>query len=154
MSTFIGDFVSKIDTKGRVVLPSVFKKAMVALQEVRFVVRKDLFESCLVLMPYSEWESEMEDIRSRINLYNRAENKFYRQYFRGAAEINLDANGRMLIPKRLLEKIEYPKELVMVGVDMKIEIWSKETYESDEMSEEDLANMAEAILGSKSNIEG
>ncbi|WP_075602052.1 division/cell wall cluster transcriptional repressor MraZ [Saccharicrinis aurantiacus] len=154
MSTFIGDFVSKIDTKGRVVLPSVFKKAMVALNVERFVVRKDLFEPCLVLMPYSEWELEMEDIRSRINLYNRTENKFYRQYFRGAAEINLDANGRMLIPKRLLEKIECPKELVMVGVDMKIELWSKETYEKDEMSEEDLAKMAETILGSKSNFEG
>ncbi|TLX77453.1 division/cell wall cluster transcriptional repressor MraZ [Labilibacter sediminis] len=147
MATFIGDFVCKSDTKGRIVLPSVFKKAMNAMEENRFVVRKDLFEDCLILSPYPEWEEEMEEIRSRVNLYNRAENKFYRQYFRGAAEVTFDANGRILVPKRLMEKIGLPKEIVLVGVDQKIELWHKSVYESEEMSESDLALMAENILG-------
>ncbi len=150
MATFIGDFICKLDTKGRVVLPSLFKKVMASAEENRFVVRKDLFESCLILMPYPDWEKEMELIRSKVNLYNRTENKFYRQYYRGAAEITFDNNGRMLLPKRLLEKIKDPKEIVLVGVDQKIEIWSKSDYENDEMSENDLALMAENILGSKS----
>ncbi len=149
MTTFIGDFICKLDTKGRVVLPSLFKKVMTSVEENRFVVRKDLFESCLILTPYSDWEKEMEMIRSKVNLYNRTENKFYRQYYRGAAEIIFDNNGRMLIPKRLLEKIGEPKEIVLVGVDQKIELWSKSDYENDEMNENDLALMAENILGSK-----
>ena len=147
MATFIGDFVCKADAKGRVVLPSVFKKAMTAMEENRFVVRKDLFEDCLILSPYPEWEEELNEIRSRVNLYNRAENKFYRQYFRGAAEVTFDANGRLLVPKRLMEKIDLPKEMVLVGVDRKIELWHKSVYESEEMTEGDLALMAENILG-------
>ncbi len=147
MATFIGDFVCKADAKGRIVLPSLFKKVMNAMEENRFVVRKDLFDDCLIMSPYPDWEEEMSDIKARINMYNRAENKFYRQYFRGAAEVTFDANGRMLLPKRLLEKINLPKEIVLVGVDSKIELWSKEVYESDEMNEDELALMAERILG-------
>ncbi len=147
MATFIGDFVCKADAKGRIVLPSLFKKVMNAMEENRFVVRKDLFDDCLILSPYPDWEEEMNDIRARINMYNRAENKFYRQYFRGAAEVTFDANGRLLLPKRLLEKINLPKEIVLVGVDNKIELWSKDVYESDEMTEGELALMAERILG-------
>ncbi len=148
MATFIGDFVCKADVKGRIVLPAVFKKAMGAMEENRFVVRKDLFEECLILTPYPEWELEMDEIRSRVNMYNRAENKFYRQYFRGAAEIAFDSNGRILIPKRLMDKIGVPKEIVMVGVDKKIELWSKKVYDEDELSDSELALMAENILGS------
>ncbi len=147
MATFIGDFVCKADAKGRIVLPSLFKKVMNAMEENRFVVRKDLFEDCLILSPYPDWEQEMNEIRARVNMYNRAENKFYRQYFRGAAEVIFDGSGRMLLPKRLLEKISLPKELVLVGVDNKIELWSKAVYEGDEMSEGELALMAEKILG-------
>ncbi len=147
MATFIGDFVCKADAKGRIVLPSLFKKVMNAMEENRFVVRKDLFDDCLILSPYPDWEEEMNEIRARINMYNRAENKFYRQYFRGAAEVSFDGNGRLLLPKRLLEKINLPKEIVLVGVDNKIELWSKDVYESDEMTEGELALMAERILG-------
>lgn len=147
MSTFIGDFICKADAKGRIVLPSLFKKAMVAMEESRFVVRKDLFEECLILSPYPDWEEEMRQIREKVNMYNRAENKFYRQYFRGAAEVSFDGNGRLLIPRRLLEKIDLPKEMVLVGVDNKIELWSKSVYEGDEMSDGELALLAERILG-------
>ena len=151
MATFIGDFVCKADAKGRIVLPSLFKKAMGAMEENRFVVRKDLFEECLILSPYPEWEQEMDEIRSRVNMYNRAENKFYRQYFRGAAEVTFDSNGRVLLPKRLLEKINMPKEMVLVGVDRKIELWSKSVYDDDELGEGELALMAEKILGNSDN---
>ncbi len=126
---------------------------MGAMEENRFVVRKDLFEECLILTPYPEWEQEMEEIRSRVNMYNRAENKFYRQYFRGAAEITFDGNGRILIPKRLMDKVGVPKEIVMVGVDKKIELWSKAVYEEEELSDNELALMAENILGASSTNE-
>jgi MraZ protein len=153
MATFIGDFVCKTDSKGRVVLPSLFKKAMNAMEENRFVVRKDLYEDCLMLSPYPEWEREMNEIRSKINMYNREHNRFYRQYYRGAAEVTFDANGRLLIPKRLMEKVGIPKEIVLVGMDSKIELWNKTVYDGDGMSEVDLANMGEGILGSVSQGE-
>ncbi|WP_066632707.1 division/cell wall cluster transcriptional repressor MraZ [Labilibacter marinus] len=153
MATFIGDFVCKADAKGRIVLPSLFKKVMNTMEENRFVVRKDLYGNCLLVYPYPDWETHMEEVRSKVNMFNREENKFYRQYIRAAAEITFDANGRMLMPKRLMEKIKLPKEVVMVGVDDKIEIWSKVEFEGGEMSDDELANMMEGILGRSSNAE-
>ncbi len=149
MATFIGDFVCKADAKGRIVLPSLFKKVMNAMEENRFVVRKDLYTNCLLVYPYPDWEAHVEDIRSKVNMYNREENMFYRQYIRAAAEVAFDANGRMLVPKRLMEKINAPKEVVMVGVDNKIEMWGKSEFESAGMNDDQLANMMEGILGSE-----
>ena len=65
MATFIGDFVCKADAKGRFVLPSRFKKVMNGMEENRFVVRKDLHTNCLILYPYPDWETHVEDLRSR-----------------------------------------------------------------------------------------
>ncbi len=152
MATFIGDFICKADAKGRIVLPSHFKKVMSAMEESRFVVRKDLYANCLLVYPYPDWEVHVEDVRSKVNMFNRDENAFYRQYIRAAAEVTFDANGRMLVPKRLMEKIDSPKEVVMVGVDNKIEMWSKVEYEGSSMNDDELANMMENILGrSESN---
>lgn len=147
MSTFIGDFVCKADQKGRFVLPAAFKKGMTAGGDDRFVVRKDLFENCLVLYPYAEWEQELTRIRAKLNLYNKEHNSFYRELFRGSAEITFDTAGRMLIPKRLFDLIGTPKEVVMLGVDRKIEIWDNEKYATGEVGSDALGELAEKILG-------
>lgn len=147
MVTFVGDFEVKTDDKGRVVLPSAFKKVLGASGDERFVVRKDLYETCLVLFPYSEWEQELVRIREKLNPYNREHSRFLRDFFKGSAEITLDANGRFLVPKRLMELAGIDRELVLVGVDKKIEMWDKTQYESSGMGGEELAMMAEKFLG-------
>lgn len=147
MATFIGDFVCKADDKGRIVLPSHFKKVMSAMEEVRFVVRKDLHANCLLVYPYPDWEAHVEDIRSRVNMYDKDQNMVYRQYVRAAVEVTYDANGRMLIPKRLMDKIEADKEVVLVGVDNKIELWSKEVFEEGGMSDDELGAKMQGFWG-------
>ncbi len=147
MITFVGDFECKTDDKGRVVLPSAFKKALNGGEDMRFIIRKDLFESCLTLFPYSEWELELNRVREKLNMYNREHSRFIRDFFKGSAEVSLDGNGRFLIPKRLAELVGLDRELVMVGVDNKIEIWDKATYENTGLNLDGLANMAEKLLG-------
>ncbi len=146
MSTFIGDFVCKADPKGRFVLPAAFKREMNGGGD-RFVVRKDFFENCLVMFPYLEWEQELARIRSKLNLYNKEHNSFYRELFRGSAEISFDAAGRILIPKRLIETIGSPKEVVMLGVDSKIEIWDQTIYANNKLGDEAIGDLAGKILG-------
>lgn len=148
MITFVGDFECKTDDKGRIVFPSAFKKVLGAAEEMKFVVRKDLFEHCLVLFPYAEWENELNRLREKLNLYNREHSKFLRDFFKGSAEISLDGNGRFLIPKRLLELAGIDREVVMVGVDKKIELWDKVRYDQQQVDPEDLASLAEKLLGS------
>lgn len=151
MSTFLGDFACKADSKGRIVVPSAFKKVLNAMEEKCLVAKKDLFEDCINLIPHKEWEKEMESLRTKVNMYNKQQAAFFNQYLRGVAEINIDANGRILLPKRLIERISDSRNMVMVGVDVKIQLWSEEVYNQTQMPEEELARMADFILGGNSD---
>lgn len=153
MTTFIGDYNCKVDEKGRVTFPSSLKKQMESASDGRFVVKKDIFEQCLVLFTIEEWERQNAIIRSKINPYNREHNKFLRNFYMGSAEIVLDSNNRLLIPKRLLDLANISKEAILAGQDGKIEIWSKELYESAEENQDVFASLAEKIMGGSLNQE-
>jgi len=145
MTTFTGDHTCKLDAKGRLMLPSAFLKQMEGLP-AKFIVKKDVFESCLVLYPESEWNRQVRLIRKKLNPYKREHNKFLRVFFKGVADAAPDANNRLLIPKRLLELIEADKEVVLAGQPGKIELWSKTKYEQIEISDQDFADMAEDLM--------
>ncbi len=147
MINFIGDFPCKLDAKGRLSLPAAFKKQMQAVGQEDFVIKKDIFENCLVLYPINEWQEQVELLNKKINPYNREHNKFLREFHRGKAELNIDTAGRILIPKRLLEIIGESTDLVLAGLETKIEIWNKEAFEKMETNENDFASLAEKILG-------
>ena len=147
MATFIGDYTCRVDEKGRIVLPSAFKKQMPEAAMDRFVVKKDVFEHCLVLFPMDEWDRQNAIIRSRINPYNKDHSKFLRGFYKGTAEVVLDANNRLLIPRRLLDIAEIEKEAVLAGQDGKIEIWSSSLYEDQSGEAQDFALLAEKIMG-------
>lgn len=147
MGAFIGDYTCKLDAKGRVSLPSAFLKQLPATGQDRFVVKKDIFENCLVLYTLEEWENQNRIIRSRINPYKKEHNLFLRNFYRGTAELNLDASNRILIPRKLLELFGGEKELMLAGQDAKIEIWAKEKYGEQSPAEDDFARMAEKIMG-------
>jgi MraZ protein len=152
MTTFIGDYPCKADAKGRVMLPSAFKKQMGSAPQDKFVVKKDIFEKCLVLFPQEEWDRQVKLLRSRINPYNREHNQFLREFYKGTAEIILDANNRMLIPKRLLDWAGIlDGNVVLAGQDGKIEIWEKDKYDNRSVNEDEFASLAEKILGGPMN---
>jgi MraZ protein len=151
MATFIGDYPCKVDVKGRIILPMAFKKQMPAAAQDHFVVRKDIFENCLVLYAIDDWNRQLEKIRKRINPYNREHNMFLRNFFKGTAELSLDTNNRLLIPKRLFELIGAERDVVLAGQDGRIEIWSASVYETIEMPAEDFANLAEKLMGGSIN---
>ncbi|MEE4197439.1 MAG: division/cell wall cluster transcriptional repressor MraZ [Bacteroidales bacterium] len=153
MTTFIGDYNCRVDEKGRVTFPSSLKKQMDTASQNRFVVKKDIFEKCLVLYPIEEWERQNAIIRNKVNPYNREHNNFLRNFYRGSAEIVLDSNNRLLIPRRLLELAEISKEAILAGQYGKIEIWSKVLYDAAEESQDDFAALAEKIMGGDINPE-
>ncbi len=151
MFTFIGDFECRTDAKGRVVFPATFKKVLDG-DEIRLVVRKDLFEPCLLLYPFEVWQQELNRVRQKINPYNREHNLFLRNFFRGSAELVLDGNGRFLIPKRLMNQIDAGRNLVLLGVDQHIEVWSETVYQKSEMGRDELGHLAEKILGNSDGL--
>jgi MraZ protein len=148
MNSFIGDYECRVDDKGRLLFPSALRKQNKSASPDRYVVKKDIYESCLVLFPMEEWERQNALIRRNTNPYNKEQAQFLREFYRGTAEISLDSNGRLLIPKRLLEMVNISKDIVLSGQDSKIEIWSKERYDSNGIDEQKFASLAEKVLGS------
>ncbi len=151
MATFIGDYACKVDVKGRIILPMAFKKQMPAEAQDHFVVRKDIFENCLVLYSIVDWNLQLDKIRKRLNTYNREHNMFLRNFYKGTAELTLDNNNRLLIPKRLLDLVGAGRDVVLAGQDGRIEIWAESTYGTIDMAADEFADLAEKLMADSNN---
>ena len=146
MKTFIGDYTVKLDAKGRLSFPSAFKRQMKEGIGDGFVLKRDVFEKCLILYPMEEWDRQNAMIRAKTNPYNKEHARFLRMFYSGTAEVSLDSNSRMLIPKRLLEYAEIGDELVLAGQSGRIELWAGDKYTGVSTAYEDFATMAEKYL--------
>ena len=150
MTTFIGEYRAKVDDRGRLVFPSAFKSAMDDTPDKRLVVKKALFSPCLEVYTFAQWQNDSEQVRSRLNMFNREHDAFWREYMRGTAIVEPDGKfGRILVPKSLLESagIANGTEVIFSGVNNKITIWPKETYEAQSLGSEAFVALAEKILG-------
>ena len=127
---FLGNIEAKADAKGRAFLPAIFRKVLQASGEDNLVLRKDVFESCLVLYPERVWNEQLDILRQRLNRWDKEQWQIFRQFVSDAEVISLDGNGRFLIPKRYLKFAGIEQELKFIGVDDTIEIWSKDNSET------------------------
>jgi len=121
-------------------VPAVFRKRLQGADEEFLVLRKDIFQDCLVLYPGTVWENEIEALRSRLNKWNKEQQQVFRQFVLDAERLEMDANGRILIPRRYMVLVGIESEVRFLGVDDTIEIWAKEKLEKplvdpDEFSE-------------------
>ena len=143
MITFIGEYSAKLDDKCMVVCPAPFKSLMPSDGDMRFVIKKDIFEDCLEMYTFEEWERQSQEVKSKLNFFNRSHASFWREYMRDRAIVEPDSKlGRISIPRKLLESIGVTKEIVFSGSDYKIEIWAKEKYEASAISNEEFLNIA------------
>ncbi|MDD2594618.1 MAG: hypothetical protein PHD11_02215 [Bacteroidales bacterium] len=147
MATFIGEYKAKVDDKGRLIFPSAFK-SLIEGPDFSFVVKKSLFADCLEMYTSAEWEQNSEEVKKRLNFFNREHAIFWREYMRDTARIEPDEKlGRISIPKSLLEAIGIKKEVVFSGSNYMIEIWAKEKFEAQRLGSDEFASLAEKILG-------
>ena len=133
---FMGEYNHTVDAKGRLIVPSKFREQL----GNEFVVTKGL-DGCLFVYPNEEWKSIEEKFRN-IPLTTKDARKFSRFFFAGAASCEVDKQGRILLPQVLREFADLSKDVVLVGVLSRIEIWSKERWQ-DTNSYEDMDEVAE-----------
>lgn len=126
MTFFTSEYESKLDAKGRLVLPARVK-AHLPEGDHELVLRKG-FELCLILYPMVEFKKVFSKI-SGLSEFNEEYRKLQRNFFSGTATVELDGNGRFLIPKNMLQHARLEKELVLVGMGNKVEIWNPQLYE-------------------------
>ena len=146
MKALIGEYDCNVDAKGRFLMPANLRKQLPEDQQSEFVLNKGL-GNCLVLYPLSVWEKELAKIQAR-NQYVKKNRDFTRWFMQGASPVNLDGNGRILVPKRLIGHANLQKEIVLASQIDKIEIWDKEAYENwMEGSDTDFEKLAEEVMG-------
>lgn len=146
---FIGDYVCKADSKWRVVVPSSFRKAMTAVGQTVFVLRRNVFDKCVDMYPLDEWERMVARLREQLNPFDAKHAVFLREFFRGTQEVEMDANGRVLLPRRMMEDAEVGKEMVMAAQDRVIQVWDAARYEAVAVSAEELGKLAEEVFKAK-----
>ena len=143
---FTGSIDAKTDEKGRVFVPSVFRKILQKEEEEGLVLRRDLFEPCLVLYPKSVWDARVDVIRARTNPFDRRQQQALRLFTVDAENITLDSSGRMLIPRRYLEHAGIKSDVRFNGMDEVIEIWSRQGAEDLEDKQMEAGNILEDMM--------
>lgn len=121
---FLGNIEAKTDVKGRVFLPAVFRKELRGGETVSLVMRKDVFQPCLVLYPEDVWTAQTTLLRKRLSRWDSRQQSVFRQFVADAELVTLDANGRFLIPRRYLAMAGIERDVRFIGMDDSIEIWS------------------------------
>jgi MraZ protein len=143
---FLGNIEAKTDAKGRVFLPATFRKMLQASGDEALVLRKDIFQDCLVLYPESVWNEQMDTLRSKLNRYNAQHQRIFRQFVSEVEMLTLDGNGRFLIPKRYLTMAAIRQEVKFIGMGDTIEIWASEKVEESKMSGDEFGEALEDLM--------
>lgn len=142
---FYGEHEHTIDRKGRLVLPSKFREAFREHYAERLLVTRGL-DGCLFLFTDDEWKLQEQKFKA-IPVTKAEGRKFNRLYFSGATEVGCDKQGRVLLPQYLKDYAGIKRDVVVVGLSNRIEIWAKERWKAFyESTRESFEQIAERLL--------
>ena len=145
MTFFTSEYGSKVDAKGRLVLPARIKAQLPEEESHELVIRRG-FEPCLVLYPIAEFKKVFSKISS-LTEFNEEYRKLQRNFLSGVVTVELDNNGRFLIPKNMLSYAQLDKDAILVGMGNKVEIWNPLVYEKQQIQDPgELSKLAEKYL--------
>jgi len=123
MHMFMGEYNHTIDAKGRLIIPSKFREVL----GDEFVVTKGM-DGCLFVFDNKEWQAFEEKLHT-LPMMDKEARQFTRYFLAGAASVEVDKQGRILLPGVLREFADITKDAVLIGVGRRIEIWSKDRWE-------------------------
>ncbi|MBS1486980.1 MAG: division/cell wall cluster transcriptional repressor MraZ [Bacteroidetes bacterium] len=144
MTFFTSQYESKLDAKGRLVLPARIK-AQLPEGDNELAVRKG-FEPCLIIYPMVEFKKVFSKI-SALSEFNEEYRKLQRNILPGVATLELDGNGRLLIPKLMLTYAGIEKDVLLIGTGSKVEVWNPAVYEKHQIQDpSELSQLAAKYL--------
>lgn len=123
---FRGRFEHTIDEKGRLSIPSKFRETLSVRGENELILTD--FDSCLTAYPREEWR-ELEEKMKKLSMIQKDVRNFLRLFYSSATEAPLDSQGRILIPPQMRERAKLDREVVLLGLLNKIEIWDKKSWQ-------------------------
>lgn len=140
MSTFIGKYEAKADVKGRIFIPSAYRKLLPDGEKEKVVMRRDAENECMILYPEHVWNAKVDQLKATLDEWNPADQMLLMQFVADAEWLDIDSQGRVLIAKRHLQSISVENsELLFVGMIDRFAVWGKNRYEQSKMSQADFA---------------
>ena len=124
---FYGEFKHTLDRKQRIIIPAKFRDALKEHYVERFFITRGL-DKCLFMFAEDEWKVQEQKFKS-MSFTKSESRKFNRLYFSGASEMVPDKQGRILVPGYLRDYADIRKEVYIIGVSNRIEIWSEKLWE-------------------------
>jgi MraZ protein len=118
-----------VDTKGRLAIPTRYRDSLVVGEKAPLVVTIDTEETCLLLYPAAQWQI-IENNLQKLPSFNAAARRIQRLLIGHATDVELDTNGRVLLPPVLRSYAQLVKDVVMIGQGNKFELWNKEQWEA------------------------
>ena len=146
---FLGNIEAKTDAKGRAFLPAVFRKVLQASGEDILVLRRDVFQPCLVLYPESVWNERLDVLKQQLRQWKPVHQQMFRQFVSEAEVVTLDGNGRFLISKRLQRAAGISQDIQFIGMDDTIEIWSPQDLKQTLKTDEEFGQEFEKIMNAE-----
>jgi MraZ protein len=138
---FMGEFQHSLDDKGRLIVPAKFREDL----GEKFIVTRGL-DNCLFVYPRTQWKI-LEDKIKELPTSHADTRAFVRLFFSGAVEAELDKQGRIVIPQHLREHARIERDVYVIGVSTKVEIWSREAWEKySSQAQQSYENIAETIV--------
>lgn len=143
---FFGEYSCKLDAKGRLKLPAGLVEQLGGMPSEMIINRG--IEDCLRLFSRDAWEEKTKELINRLNLNNSKHRRLARYMNRGVAKLSVDSNGRILIPKTLVDFADLKKDIIVNTYQQEIEIWSKTRYESDlKWDQDEYDDLSDMLLG-------
>lgn len=142
---FYGEYEHAIDNKGRLIIPSKFRESFKEYEIGKFYINRGL-DTCLFMFTENEWKTTETKLRA-ISFTKSEARKFNRLYFSGACQIECDKQGRILVPKYLKDYAGIKRDVMIIGVSNRIEIWAKDKWEEYyKTSQESFEDIAEKLM--------
>ncbi len=137
---FMGEYHHSIDSKGRIIIPSKVREGL----GENFIVTRGL-DGCLFLYPKSGWENIINKYKELPD--TKGKRQYMRIFLSGATTCEYDKQGRINIPKPLVDYAKLEKDCIIIGVDERLEIWSKDCWEEFiSLNEENLSEIADSLF--------
>ena len=139
MSTFIGKIEAKLDDKGRVFVPAVYRRILSEQGDKRIILHRDLENECLVFYPEHVWNNKVSALQSVLDEWDNNDQLLLMQFVSDAEVLELDNQGRVLISRKTLDTISAGQDLLFVGMIDRFALWNPVNFAEHRLNQSDLA---------------
>ena len=139
MNTFVGNIEAKLDEKGRIFVPAVYRKTLAEMGTKLMVMRRDTDNECLMFYPESVWNEKVEQLRQTLDEWDPEDQLILMQFMADAEYLEMDGQGRILLQKKNLETIGAQNDVLFVGMLNRFALWAPDTFAAKKLSQTELA---------------